>query len=370
MLYLSLFLSLVLLLIAFAAAWRSRRPALPLFLAGLVLSLAPFAIGLLLPVVALQALLLVVLAAGVVWRDWRPARFALLSCAVTLAAYAVVGGLVALHLVGLAERFPYVSMEERLAPPKAPHLDPLPELVARHLTEFEELLTKEQSLTWSDRQRRRQLERLHEQTLQTFVNQPGFGVARMSGLSERSLRPRHLETPPLDQPGARLSIAWSTGDLEGLAPALTSEELEQSWRMHAAGLGDFVFPQGFGYVKDRRHVAGFLAHRFRDYPWPEGTWQVQTVDLLGLLLQDEPMVYVSEHLPRMDELRNAPRRPPDDFEIAGLLALRAGEDLFVREGHGGRRLLGAIRNATQCAACHGGERGDLLGAFSYTLMRK
>ena len=31
------------------------------------------------------------------------------------------------------------------------------------------------------------------------------------------------------------------------------------------------------------------------------------------------------------------------------------------------RMLGAIRAANQCVACHAAERGQLLGAFSYTL---
>ncbi len=30
-------------------------------------------------------------------------------------------------------------------------------------------------------------------------------------------------------------------------------------------------------------------------------------------------------------------------------------------------MLGAVRSAKQCVKCHGGSRGDLLGAFSYTL---
>jgi len=32
-------------------------------------------------------------------------------------------------------------------------------------------------------------------------------------------------------------------------------------------------------------------------------------------------------------------------------------------------MLGATYGAKQCVACHGGERGDLLGVFSYTLQR-
>jgi len=88
---------------------------------------------------------------------------------------------------------------------------------------------------------------------------------------------------------------------------------------------------------------------------------------VGLLLHAEPVVYVSEHLPRMDEQREAPTRPLDRFEASALEGLRRGEDILVQETAGNLRMLGAIRNAKQCIECHGGERGDLLGAFSYSL---
>jgi hypothetical protein len=87
------------------------------------------------------------------------------------------------------------------------------------------------------------------------------------------------------------------------------------------------------------------------------------------LLHDEPLAYVSDNLPRMDELRKAPTRKLDEFEAAGLAALRRGEDLFVRGTADHLRVLGAVRNAKQCVDCHGGQRGDLLGAFSYTFAR-
>jgi hypothetical protein len=32
-------------------------------------------------------------------------------------------------------------------------------------------------------------------------------------------------------------------------------------------------------------------------------------------------------------------------------------------------MLGAIRSTRQCLSCHGGNRGDLLGAFSYVFTR-
>jgi hypothetical protein len=96
---------------------------------------------------------------------------------------------------------------------------------------------------------------------------------------------------------------------------------------------------------------------------------LQRIDLIGLVVHEEPVVYVSDFLPRMDELRAAPTRPVDEFEAAGLRALERGEELFVRDQGRERRMLGAIRAVRQCVSCHECERGDLLGAFTYRLTR-
>jgi hypothetical protein len=139
--------------------------------------------------------------------------------------------------------------------------------------------------------------------------------------------------------------------------------------LHEASVLDFVNPAGFGLVQDRTRVLGYQKHGFSKVPDPADTWTVGTIDLIGLLLHPEPVAYVSANLPRMDELRDAPTRPLDPFEVEGLERLRGGKDLFVRGSDRQARMLGAVRATKQCLACHGGDRGDLLGAFSYTLRR-
>ena len=104
-------------------------------------------------------------------------------------------------------------------------------------------------------------------------------------------------------------------------------------------------------------------------PEPAEQWEVWRLELVGLLLHEKPVAYVTEHLPRMDELGEAPTRSLDRFEMSALERLRRGEDLLYTEAPGSMRVLGAIRSVKQCVGCHGGERGDLLGAFSYTLGR-
>ena len=91
------------------------------------------------------------------------------------------------------------------------------------------------------------------------------------------------------------------------------------------------------------------------------------MDLIGLLMHEGPVVYISANLPRMNELGTAPTRPLDAFEREGLKSLQAGGELFVRGTAPKARMIGAIRSTKQCLGCHGGGRGELLGAFSYGL---
>ena len=92
--------------------------------------------------------------------------------------------------------------------------------------------------------------------------------------------------------------------------------------------------------------------------------------MVSLLKHDEPVTYVSNHLPRMDELRDAPTRPLSSFETNALACLRKGQDLQVESTADRIQVLGSIRAIRQCLACHEGQRGDLLGAFSYNLIRE
>ena len=360
--------SAILLLVAFGAFRWSRSPSAVVCLAGAPVLLFFACLGAVLPVAFVQALVLLALVLLAKSCGWQTKRFAWLSGAATLAVYGGFGFFAYQDVDRLRQRFPYQSLEARLPLPKPHASGPLAAGAAERLAAVEELL-ENKAVSYPQSQRRRQLEQLHEHTLQVFATRPGFGVGRMQQMSVRSLGRSLREDVSLPQPGTRVAFTWSSGDFEGNTPELAKEDFDSSWRMHLDGLVDFVRPDGFGYVKDRRHVAGFQSHGFSKAPVPEPLWALQTVDLVGLLQHDEPAVYVTDHLPRMEELRDAPWRHADDFEVTALQALRRGADLFVRDGREGRRMLGALRNAAQCSACHGGDRGDLLGAFSYTLTR-
>jgi hypothetical protein len=139
--------------------------------------------------------------------------------------------------------------------------------------------------------------------------------------------------------------------------------------LHEGSIADFVNPDGFGYFKDRRQVAGFEPHSFSQVPGPNTPWRVQSLELVSLVLHDTPTVYVSDLLPRMNSVHDVPTRPLDQVERYGLATLRDGEDIFAYQNGEALRMLGAVRSLRQCVACHGGQRGDLLGAFSYCLTR-
>jgi hypothetical protein len=131
----------------------------------------------------------------------------------------------------------------------------------------------------------------------------------------------------------------------------------------------FLDPAYFGYVRDRQHVAGFRPHAFNKQPEAAHDWRVNRLDLVGILKFEEPVVYLTPSFPRMEEVQTSPTRPLDPFETDSLAALLRGEDLVARESAHQLRLFGSLRATKQCLACHHGERGDLLGAFSYQLSR-
>ena len=94
---------------------------------------------------------------------------------------------------------------------------------------------------------------------------------------------------------------------------------------------------------------------------------IDRVELVSLLTDDEPSVYVLDEMPTPSLARHSKRRPLDEFERLGLDALRRGEELvWTREAP--TRMFGAIRAKAACVHCHANAReGDLLGAFTYYL---
>jgi len=354
MLYFSLIATGLLLLLANGIAAYARHPIVATLCGGVALFVVPC--SLMYPAAAIQAILLCCAAAD--WRSARrPASFLKLSCVATLAAHGLAGIIVLDIERGydrLRDRYPFESMEGRLPTPGvAVGIGPLATAAEQRLIRL-----NDPSDGW-DWMRSYHLKRLHEGAVELFVNNPGFGLQRMMHPNEAWLA-RGLRNEPVPaQPGPR--------DAPIEPPAEPSPAEEILGPLLDDSILDFVNLRGFGYLKDRRHVAGFQSHRFSRVPASGNRWRVRTLDLVSLLRHDPPAVYVSDHLPSMERLGETPTRSPDRFEALGLDALRRGEDILTAEGGRGVRMLGAIRSNGRCLDCHGGERGDLLGAFSYTL---
>src|SRR5262249_48371050 len=91
------------------------------------------------------------------------------------------------------------------------------------------------------------------------------------------------------------------------------------------------------------------------------------VELVSLLTESEPSVYVLDEMATPPLARQAKRRPLDEFEVRGLEAVRRGEHL-VWTPEAPTRMFGALRARTHCLECHPNtKKGDLLGAFTYYL---
>jgi hypothetical protein len=366
---------LVLLLLALLAIWHSKWWTEVLVAFGTIVVVLPsLTLGGPQPLPAALVLFFVLLMIAGILRfrpGYRKRLGIVLPVAATVGVYAYYGWNAASYwreLNAMLERYPFESVEERLPLP-GPSLRPtgLSNDTDADLKRLEMRLCYSATPGWRADQRGQYLEMLHEKTLDSFINHQGFGVGRMRYPTERLLRVGLREERHVPQPQPRPYPVESQNAIEPKPAGVVPPGAQA---LHEASIVDFSYLSGSGYIKDRRHVAGFLPHAFSEVPASSEAWVVENVDLLSLLLHAEPVAYVSANLPRMDELKQAPTRPLDAFELAALQRLCAGEGLIVGEQENRIRMLGAIRATLQCQECHGAERGDLLGAFSYTLRRK
>jgi len=239
---------------------------------------------------------------------------------------------------------------------------------------------------------------LHKLEVQKFVTNPGFGLRRMVN---REFLHRE-EQPPKD---------WSEGDRgevvtlpkhgtffspneDKKGPTLPSTFALTFF--HADATHEFTRPDSWGLLKDKKQVAGFLPHTLKlapstwarerhdeknpikdkdgkitSYPLIE-RWAVRKVELIGLLMHEKPVVYLNEgnKLPTMAAVKEAKTRELERFETDALKELAAGKEaVHVAATVNQVRMVGAIRMAESCMKCHEGKQGDLLGAFTYDLVR-
>ena len=382
MLYMSLGVSVVMLVVVNLIVRRAKYPVPPAMLVCLVSPFVPFCGMVFFPAAALSAVCAGVLLLIVFIPRYGKRLYLPLSLVATLVAYVIVGWPAAeqyQETAKLQQQYPFESMEKRLpvraraGEPSRPTNGAKLDQFEQAVEDFEEKDVRERGERNSDNwqnvvPRSDQLRALHEHAVDRFVDSPGFGQGRMT---RRRTDTKVLEdgghgSPPVPQPDYASPFVHPPLELSAELPDTHTRTLRE---LHDTGVLDFVNPTGFGYVKDRGRVAGFQAHGMSKVPAAGWRWSVARLDLVGVVVHDKPVVYLSPNLPRMDELRDAPTRPLDAFETAGLDALRKGEDLYARGTDTAARMLGAVRAAKQCTTCHACERGELLGAFAYGLRR-
>jgi hypothetical protein len=236
------------------------------------------------------------------------------------------------------------------------------------------------------------LQMLHSYEVAYFISRPGNGLSRWGRLPGRELL-EYSEPSPIpvmadaDDSGSQQIADKAEQEDQPVASIPSPEELDH---FHLAGQMAFTDPWSFGDVKNRDRVAGFISHGFTHLPivgdprnqYPRAydpyaehntkhssQWTITKLELVSLLKFDEPAVYVTHVLPRMKELADATTRPLTPFEEQSLESLRGGEDLVTVVDRNHIQMLGSLRASKQCLGCHSGERGRLLGAFSYLLSR-
>ena len=266
-------------------------------------------------------------------------------------------------------KFAFVSLTERL--PKGKPISLRKPLDAESNKRWQDL---DRHLASHGDGRAELMKALHEKTRRFFINSPGAGPRRnFTPTPEETLLDAYSDNDA-PQPGSAADFPLSPG--ENLSRIKADDSFDF---VHELGLWGFLYPQGFGYVKDRGHVSGFASHGFRydatrssvagRHPMrkDEKRWRVDHVQLVGLLTHDQPLVYMTDKMPSMDQIKQGKTRGLDFFEEIALPALADGEDLYIVQKNDTLRMLGAIRATKTCQKCHDAEIGDMLGAFSYTL---
>ena len=289
----------------------------------------------------------------------------------------------------LRKKYPFESLSQRLAYEAAKKSDAPPKLS----DETKEQLTKADVIFDQARKakvslwfvRSDTLRLLHEAEVEAFIARPGAGVSRVQpgpsyllGSPPRSLplasdeMIRFRDAAPVNLPATKNEAAARRFFL----PSVKS--LNQ---LHTKGQWLFLMPRSFGYIKSREQVAGFLSHGFAVPPplikpitRPEHRkdkeiWAMHRLELVSLLKHDKPVVYISRNLPNMEELKKVKTRALNSFEKSALQRLQNGDNVISQASLNRIEMIGSLRASKQCLQCHDVQRGALLCAFSYELLR-
>jgi hypothetical protein len=189
---------------------------------------------------------------------------------------------------------------------------------------------------------------MHRNTVEIFIDRPGFGIRRMVLPLEDVVK--SPKTP-------------SKKDAEGKDPpardSISPPEAEKSVKKQHYEVQD-VLGDGAG------NPLGRPTRILTDDKKEE--WKVRKVQLVGLVKHKDPVVYVTEKMKEMKETKEVPTRALDAFEKRGLEVIRGGDNLKAEKRDKEMRVMGPLYAGQRCVTCHA-TKGELLGAFSYVLER-
>jgi hypothetical protein len=352
----------------------------------------------LLPPVSVTALLVLILSLGCMARKSSVGRFRALT--VLMGVVGIIAGfgfslpyINSLHR--LRDEYPLRSLKSRLAYEGRWNSSRPGNGISDSRTYFalppkgapawDDLAAQEKEVSLQTSQREWALRKVHASTVEQFASAPGFGITRMSSVSDYWLQNRRRPAAPLSAPPDETSPPSVVGPLHVVSGRQPSDNSHFAFglkdelsKVHREGVRDFLNPESFGFVLDRDHVAGFEPHGFSSDFWTNrqngsnesAPLELTRLELVSLLKSVSPVVYISNHnLPRLGEASAPPTRALSPFESAALGRLEKGDDLVFSEQ--GRNLLafGSLRARAQCLDCHEVQRGALLGAFSYQFRR-
>jgi len=234
------------------------------------------------------------------------------------------------------------------------------------------------------------LKKLHAEKVADFVSRVGFGLSRLPAPS-----PTHLRLPPAPKIPL-VSLPLSSGSTKSTVQLPATAEAAKAAGLQTPSVQDverlnqylplyFATVARNGYIKDRNQVAGFEKHAFmylptvhqpapvnqaaKGAPVEKVTWKVERMELISLLKHKQPLAYVTGNLPRMEDVEDAGTRGLNTFESDGLKQLVAGEDVVIQAHANRLTMIGSVRATQNCLKCHSVKRGQLLGAFSYDIVR-
>ncbi len=346
---------------------QKKKPGFGACLLAGFLTIGPIMLGCLFPCLLLQAVVLLALAIADAFGQFKPRTYFTAACVGTVLVYFGFGLQQAYALYLLQQQFPYESMEARLPPvrPRGPLAGKAS--VGQGLDSVEEKLDERLpyvSRGWNGGRRRNWKGCMRMPWgRSSAARDSASGACRTAGCQRKRCNATSAKKGGIRNRSQGTRTCYrtatpahhSTARINLVSRSCIRKVFSISFIPKASAISRTA---GTWRASDRTNSAT---------PKCAGWWKLASVELVGLVVHEKPVAYVSDLLPRMDVLRQSPIRELDAFETQGLAALQDAGTLFLRLQSRRLRLLGAIRATKQCTTCHECERGDLLGAFSYVL---